>query len=142
MNIPSILRHWFTLLATLLTGWLVLPAEQQAELTKALGDLVGPLAIILTLVVTATWRMALTWLSKIFRAGSGELENRGPSGGMGLLLMITAVALGGALPSCSPAEVEALRGIPIKGCIQTDDGTVCYSSKGGISYEIDRRSNK
>lgn len=130
MNIASILRHWFTLLATLLTGWLVLPAEQQAELTKALGDLVGPLVIVLTLVITAVWRIALAWIGKVLRTGSGELENGGPSGGAGLLLMITAVALGGALPSC-----QALSGLPIKATFQLEEGALSYSSKGGLEME-------
>ena len=130
MNIQSILRHWFTLAATLLTGWFFLPAEQQAELTKALGDLVAPLAIIGTLLFTAAWRLALTWMGKLFRTGSGELENGGPSGGAGLLLMITAVALGGALPSC-----QALSGLPIKATFQLEEGALSYSSKGGLEME-------
>lgn len=142
MNIASILRHWFTLFATLVTGWLVLPAAQQAELGKALGDLVAPLTVIGTLLITAGWRLALGWLGRIFRSETGE--DAGGLGGLPLLVVIGAAAglLGTALPSCAPGDVAALRGIPIKGCIQTDDGTVCYSSKGGLSYEIDRRSNK
>jgi hypothetical protein len=130
MNIASILRHWFTLLATLLTGWLVLPPEQQAELTKALGDLVGPLVIILTLVVTAAWRVALAWLAKIFRHGSGELENGGSSGGANLLLLIgTAVVIGGSLPSCS------LGGMPVTVSALLPEGKLSYSSKGGLNME-------
>ncbi len=130
MNIASIIRHWFTLFATLLTGWLVLPVEQQQELHKALGDIVAPLAVILTLIVTALWRMALAWLPKIFRMRSGELEKRGPSGGTGLLLIFTAAAFGGALPSCAPS-------FPISACVETPQGTVCYSSKGGLTAHID-----
>jgi hypothetical protein len=129
MNIASILRHWFTLLATLLTGWLVLPAEQQAELSKALGDLVGPLVIILTLVVTAAWRIALAWGQKFFRRGAGELggDNGGPSGGMGLVMMIgTAAALGTVLPSCSVGEY------PITGSITYRDEAT--GAKAGLTF--------
>jgi len=130
MNIASILRHWFTLLATLLTGWLVLPPEQQAELTKALGDLVGPLVIILTLVVTAAWRVALAWIGKILRHGGGELENGGSSGGANLLLMIGTMAVLGGLPSC-----QSLSGLPIKATVQLEEGALSYSSKGGLEME-------
>ena len=134
MNIASILRHWFTLAATLLTGWLIaslaLTPDQQTELTKAFSDLVGPLVIIGTLVVTAVWRIALAWFGKVLRTGSGELENGGPSGGAGLLLMITAVALGGALPSC-----QSLSGMPIKATFQLEEGALSYSSKVGLEME-------
>jgi hypothetical protein len=135
MNIASILRHWFTLLATLLTGWLVLPAEQQAELSKALGDLVGPLVIILTLVVTAGWRIALAWGQKFFRRGAGELgKENGETGGGGasgsgsallLLLACTAGVLGG-LPSCSMGEY------PISGSVTFYDQA--SGAKAGLTF--------
>lgn len=125
MNIASILRHWFTLLATLLTGWLVLPAEQQAELGKALGDLVAPLAIILTLIITAVWRIALAWIGKVLRTGSGELENGGPSGGAGLLLIGTMAVFGTALPSCSE--------YPLTGSLMLRDPN--SGAKGGLVFQ-------
>lgn len=131
MNIASILRHWFTLLATLITGWFVLPAEQQAELSEALGELVDPLVIVVTLVVTAVWRIALAWLGKILRAGSGEMERKGgPSGGMGLPLLIgTVAALGTALPSCS------IGGVPVSASVLLPEGRLSYSAKGGLNME-------
>ncbi|MCU0752744.1 MAG: hypothetical protein MUC40_06910 [Akkermansiaceae bacterium] len=110
------------------SGWLILPPEQQAELGKALGDLVGPLVIILTLVVTAGWRIALAWAQKFFRRGAGESEgeNGGPSGGMSLLLIgCTALAFGG-LPSCSPGEY------PITGSITYRDEAT--GAKAGITF--------
>lgn len=89
MNIASILRHWFTLAATAATAWLIaniaLAPEQQQELTKAIGDLVGPLVIIGTLIITALWRVALAWLTKVFRTGSGE--NGGGPGGLSLWML-------------------------------------------------------
>lgn len=124
MNIASILRHWFTLLATLLTGWLLLPAEQQAELSKALGDLIAPLTIIITLIVTAAWRVALTWLGKFLGHGTGEKEG-GASGGTLLFWVVcTAAALGG-LPSCSP-------GMPVDIGVQGPGFQGSYSAKGGL----------
>jgi hypothetical protein len=158
MNIASILRHWFVTAATLLTGWLIaslaLTPDQQMELTKAFSDLVGPLVIIGTLVVTAVWRIALAWAGKILRTGSGELENGGPSGGAGLLLMIGTMAVLSGLPSCSSSGE-----FPIKASVLLPEGRLSYSSKGGMEMEynpgygqmpdhyrntpsIDRRSSK
>lgn len=135
MNIASILRHWFTLLATLLTGWLVLPAEQQAELTKALGDLVGPLVIVLTLVITAVWRIALAWIGKVLRTGSGELENGGPSGGAVLLLMIgTMAALAVGLPSCASSNPN---GYSLTGSLMLRDPN--SGAKGGLVFKPGQR---
>lgn len=63
-------------------------------------------------------------------------------GGPWLVVLGTAGLLGAAPPSCTPADVAAFRGLPIKGCVVTDHGAVCYSSKGGLSYEVDTRSGK
>jgi hypothetical protein len=140
MNIPSILRHWFTLAATAATAWLIatvaLDPEQQKELAKAFGDLVGPLVIIGTLVITALWRVALAWLTKVFRTGSGE--SGGGPGGLPLWMLIsTAAVIGGSLPSCA--------NMPLRATIFTDDGAVSYSSKGGLEISAtvtDRRYSR
>lgn len=126
MNLASLLRHWFTLLATLLTGWFVLPASEQEQLAKALGDLVAPLTLIGTLLVTAGWRLALAWAAKVFRPGTGEMEDGGPSGGMTLLMIGTAAALGTALPSCSIGEY------PISGSITYRDEAT--GAKAGLTF--------
>jgi hypothetical protein len=143
MNIPSILRHWFTLAATAATAWVIavlaLDPDQQAELGKAFGDLVGPLVIIGTLIITAAWRIALTWAGNTFRRGAGETEenNGGPSGGMGLLCLMTCTAAAfGALPSCSLGEY------PVRLGIEGDGYSADYSAKDGLSIRAtvtDRR---
>jgi hypothetical protein len=109
MNIASILRHWFTLIATLFTAWIIslvaLSPDDQAALAQAISELVGPLVIIASLVITALWRMALTWISNL-RKGNHDDEvtdkRLGGSGGV-MLLLVTGAAVGclGALPSCS-----------------------------------------
>lgn len=150
MNIPSILRHWFTLAATAITAWLVgillLSADDQAALAKAVSDLVGPLVIIGTLIVTALWRVALEWITQLFRRGAGEqeVEKSGGSGGTTplILLACTAAALMGGLPSCTPPLMEAARAVPIRIGITTDHGTAAYSSKGGIEVAVDATSGK
>lgn len=110
MNVASILRHWFTLAATLLTAWVislvVMPPDKQAVVTQAITDLVEPVVIIGTLVITALWRMALAWISdlrgKSENDDEGNDERGGGSGGITLLL-VTGAAVGilGSLPSCS-----------------------------------------
>lgn len=141
MNIASILRHWFTLAATLVTGWLVaalvLTPDQQVELTAAIANLVGPLVIVAMLIITALWRMALAYFGKVF-AG----KTTGGSGWSPMVIGGAAVGLFTALPSCSPDQRDALKTIPIRTTVVTDYGTVGYSSKSGISVYVDRRSGK
>ena len=122
-NAPTILRHWFTLFATALTGWLVLPAEQQAELQQALEGLVAPLVVIGTLIVTALWRLALAWIGNIF-SGGNERDKQGPTGGLGLLLLGCTMAALCALPSCS--SFSAPLGIAVQG----DGYQASYSPQG------------
>jgi hypothetical protein len=94
-------------------------------------------------VAVVVVRLLIAWIGK-FLPALAEKASGGMSGGACLLVMasMTAAAVGGALPSCSPAQVEAWRAVPIKGCVTTDQGTVCYSSKGGLSAEVDARSSK
>lgn len=140
MDIPSILRHWFTLAATAATAWLVatltLSPDDQALLTTAFADLVGPLVIIGTLVVTALWRVALVWMARIFRTGSGENgeKSRGGPGGLPLWIIGAAGAfICGSLPSC---------GLPVRATVILPEGAVSYSAKGGLELHVDRRSYK
>lgn len=133
MNIPSILRHWFTLAATIFTAWIIalvtLSPDDQAALGNAVTELVGPLVIIGTLLVTALWRMALAWLAKVFQVGAGEKTPGGNGEPLGLLLGLgTAVALMGSLPSCSS-------GMPLKVTAILEEGALSYSSKGGLEME-------
>jgi len=60
----------------------------------------------------------------------------GPAGGLNLLWIaamgMTAAAMGMGLPSCSSAQLAAARAVPIRACVITPQGKVCYSSKTGI----------
>ena len=70
-------------------------------------------------------------------------EKKNDDGGLyGLLLLLGMVGLFGlALPSCSPAQVEAAKAVPVRGCYTSKDGyRVCYSTKDGV--EVDVRSGK
>jgi hypothetical protein len=141
MNIASILRHWFTLAATLVTGWLVatltLSPEQQAELAKAFSDLMGPLVIIVTLIITAGWRIALAYFAKLF-AGKKTVG----SGWSPLVIGGAAAGLCIGQPSCSPETQAILKAYPIKACYKRDGIMVCASSKSGLGIEVDQTSHK
>lgn len=145
MNIASILRHWLTLALTALTVFLgahLFAPDEAKAFDEAAKQLIAPLAIIGTLLVTALWRVALAWFAKFFRAGSGETGNDRQGSALGILLVIGTAAVLGGLPSCSPEALAAARAIPIKTCVTTDQGTICYSSKSGLSAEIDATSGK
>lgn len=133
MNIPSILRHWFTVAATTATLWwiatLTLSEEDAKTLTAAMGALVEPLVVIGALLITAGWRLALAYVAKIFRTGSGEQgEQKNGSGGLGslpLFLMGTMAGLMGCLPSCSGSY-------PLTGSVSYQDAAT--GAKGGLTF--------
>lgn len=54
----------------------------------------------------------------------------------GLFAIGTAVAVGTLLPSCSPGFAGA-SSLPIRACVVTDHGRICYSNVEGLSAEID-----
>ena len=86
-------------------------------------------------------------LSRLFLKFSGKLidahvnEEKNNNSFLGLLLLGMVGLFGMALPSCSPAQVEAAKAVPIKACYTSKDGArVCYSSKDGV--EVDVHSGK
>ena len=145
-NIPTILRHWFTLAATAFTLWIVSALLLSADDAKAIGDAAGkliePLVVIVTLAIAALWRIFLVWIQKLFSRGAGEA---GYGSGVGMLLVwvgtMAGLCLG--LPSCSPESAAAIRAVPIKVFYITQDGSrVSYSSKAGLEVEVDQHSGK
>jgi hypothetical protein len=137
MNLASHVRHFLTFLAglgTILLGWNLLAPEQVAEVNAAGGKLIEPLMVILGAVGVFVARMALAWISKIFRSGSGELDNHkgGSGGGLPCLLLLCGMAglMGFCLPSCA-----AVSGMPIKASLKLKEGRLSYSSKGGIEMQ-------
>jgi hypothetical protein len=60
-----------------------------------------------------------------------------------MTLVGTAIGfVGSSLSSCSPAGMATIRAWPIKSCVLTDAGTVCYSSKSGLEVTVDATSQK
>jgi len=132
MNLASQLRHLLTFLAGLgglFLSWQIIAPEEVAAVNEAGAKLIDPLVVIIGAVAAGVARLALTWISNLFRRGAGENgENEnGASGGMTLLLMTTcAAAVLGGLPSCTVGEY------PISGSVTwRDDST---GAKAGITF--------
>jgi hypothetical protein len=142
--IASLTRHFLTTLAGL-GGFLfangLIPAEAVAQANEAGAALVDPLTVIAGLLAAGGLRLAIFCLGKIFPAVAEKLS--GASGGMPLLMVgLTTAAFMGALPSCSAAQLAAARAVPVRSCVETDYGTVCYSSKSGVAVTVDATSRK
>ena len=143
-SIQSLARHAVTYLAGiggLLLSWHLIAPDQVDAVNKAGAELIAPLTIILGAVAACVARMALTWIFKLFGSGAGERS----SNGIGLGLVWVGAAAGlicTALPSCSAEDRQVWRMIPIRSVFHTDYGSLGYSSKSGISIEVDQRSAK
>ena len=80
--------------------------------------------------------------------GAGEENSDGGAGGGTFPCMLIGLAAAGllgvtALPSCSTAQLDAAKSIPIHNAeVITKYGTIGYSSKGGIDLIVDARSGK
>jgi hypothetical protein len=137
MNFQSILRHQFTAAATFATMWLIaaltLSADDAHKLTEAFQLLIEPLIVIVGIVAVAVWRIFLAKAGSAFRLGSGE-SDKDSAGGLSpcVIALGMAAAFMGALPSCSPAQLDAARAVPITFHLIGPDGSVGYSSKGGL----------
>jgi hypothetical protein len=134
----TLIRHAVTYLVGLLVAWfaihLTAPDDLKAA-TDAANALVEPLCVVAGFVAVILTRLAMPFFSRLFRLGSGETEDKGSAGGLSpcvLLWIGMTVAFMGSLPSCSPAELDAARAVPITFHLVGPDGSVGYSSKGGL----------
>lgn len=102
-------------------------APEDAEAVNASGATMREaLAVVLLAVIM---RLILQAGGKFFSASKD---------GAAMLLWL---GLGGAallgLPSCTEAQMDAARRVPIKACYTDENGNrVCYSSKDGIEADI------
>jgi hypothetical protein len=106
--ITSYIRHLIVVGILLLVSKFGLPLEGANEMANGLA---------LFLIGTGTW--AVVKYAPEFAKQLGLL----------LFMMVHIV-------SCSAGQREAVMGIPIKACVFTPEGRVCYSSKGGLALEI------
>lgn len=139
--VASLARHFLTTLAGL-GGFLfahgLIPADAVGRANAAGSALVDPLAVLAGLLAAAVLRLGIFFLGKIFPASAAKLGAQ--SGMAGLWLMgLTTAAVMGLLPSCSEPQLAA---VPLRSCLETDYGTVCYSSQSGIAVTVDARSGK
>jgi hypothetical protein len=145
-TLATLIRHVVTYAVGLLVSFLTvhLSGVELQTGVDAANALVEPLVVLVGLLGVIASRLAMPFLHKLFRAGSGDTDD-GPAGGLSPVvigMVGTAVAIGGSLPSCSPAQLEALRGVPIRLGVETDDSRVSYSSKGGLLLEARVRREK
>lgn len=141
----SHLRHYLTFLAgiggMLLTQSLITP-EEVSQANAAGAQLIEPLMVILGLVAAGVARLALSGASKFFESVGSKV-----SGILAPVVTIGGLAMGAgfigfSLPSCTALDLATLRQVPTKFCLTSDRGAVCYSSKSGLSAEVDATSSK
>jgi len=133
-QIASTIRHLLTGLAGIGTYIATLTPVDPAtvsQINDAGKDLVDPLAAFFALLAIVAVRLVMRVLGKIFPSLGerlGDAVSGGMSGTASLLLICTAVAVGGLLPSC-----KALSEYPLKGGFYyRDPGT---GAKAGLTFE-------
>ena len=139
--LPTLLRHFFTALATvgtlLLTKGLITPSDVSA-VNAGGSSIAAALVVILTPILS---RLAITLLGKLPLSGITAATDKAA----GWLLWIcagTAVGAGGlSLLSCSAAQQADFKSLPISGTVHTNYGTVSYDSNG-VHIDVDATSGK
>ena len=149
-TLATLSRHLITYVTGLLVAWVAiyLTGEDLKTATDAANSLVEPLVILAGFVAVVLSRLAMPIFDKLFRQGAGEdamtkTPRGGSMGGLPLWVLIgTLAGLVGCLPACSTSQLAVLKQMPLRACVVTDQGTVCYSTKDGISAEVDAHSRK
>lgn len=141
MNTKSIFASktfYLNLIAILLTTLPVVKAWLETPGNASIGVMVVTVLNLLVRLMTdkgiAIWE-------------SGGALGDGSDGGARLPLWALIATAGSfamvSLPSCSPAEREALKAVPLQACYIGEHGEkICYSTKDGVLVEVDRHSGK
>lgn len=137
--IYSLLRHVITAIAAL-SAYLALYEPPPPAADSLPVDPLGALGMTLAVGLT---RWALAMVGRIL-AYLADKASGGMSGGSWCLLVWCSMAVGliGALPSCSAAQRERLGTVPLRACVATDQGTLCYSNKEGATATVNLRGMK
>ena len=139
-TLASLIRHATTALLAL--GGLLASRDFIDPSDVAAVDAAGVSlqAALVVIVVAIAGRLAITLTGKIFPAAAAKLTGPvagGPLAVMGWIVVGTLAGGLGCLPACSPAQLAAARAIPVRACVITPQGKVCYSDVEGLSAEID-----
>ena len=135
-TLASLIRHATTALLAL--GGLLASRDFIDPSDVAAVDAAGVSlqSALVVIVVAIAGRLAIFLAGKIFPAAAAKLtrpEAGGPLAVMGWIVVGTLAGGLGCLPACS-------NGVPLRIGIVGPDGTVSYSSKGGLA--VDYRSSK
>lgn len=144
-TLRSHLRHYLTFLAGIggmLLSQNVITPEEVSQANAAGAQLIEPVMVILGLVAAGVARLALSAASKFFESIRSKRFWELPPVAMIGGLAMGAGFIGFSLPSCTAPDLAALRQVPTKFCLTSDRGAVCYSSKSGLSAEVDATSSK
>lgn len=137
-QISSIIRAWLTFLAgigTMLAAQQIIPAADANAVNQVGADMINPLSVLLGTIAAGLARLLIAWILSFRSRGQDWLPQ-----------WVIWIGLAGffawGLPACSNSQIAAAKEMPIQACALTDHGTVCYSSKSGLSLTVDRRSSK
>lgn len=134
---------WAAALAAAVVAWFVgqdfITVPDAAKATEDLTTLLS--GVFAAVAAVAVWLAGVVF--RKFTRGNPDDKSGGGSAGGALLVAMAGIAtwgmaLGGALflTSCSPAQVEAFRAVPITIGIEGEHGTYGYSSKSGLSVAV------
>jgi hypothetical protein len=136
--LQSLVRHLLTFLVGLGTTLHSCGLLAPEDVTAVNDAGVTLQSVVAGVVVAVLMRLTMRYGGKFF-------GNQGVQGSGSLLLLLGLMVAGLVgtlgLSSCTVAQRDALRGVPVKACVRDEDGRgVCYSTTDGIV--VDYHSTK
>lgn len=118
----------------------VIDATDAAAVDGATTSIATGLAVIATAIIS---HLLGKWLADTKSSGRvAGTTAAAPGWALWLCVGASAGLMVLALPACSPGTMELIKAHPVKSCVLTDYGTVCYSSKSGLDVTVDLDSRK
>lgn len=134
-TLTSLLRHAFTALlglGTFMYSQGYIGSDDVADVNASGAAMANALSAIIVVLLS---RLFLKFSGKLIDAHVNEEKN--DNGFLGLLLLGMVGLFGFALPSCSPAQVEAVRAIPVRASFVDKQGRVwAYDPRTGVSVML------
>lgn len=143
----TVTRHITTFLGgfgsqLLALGWI--NADAVPGINESATALTNPLIVVIGLIGALLTRVLIAVVSNLFRTGTGESKSDS-AGGLSpcvLGLCMAAGLMGLATPSCTPAQIETARAIPIRIGIESPNASLGYSSKSGLDLRARVQGDK